>query len=187
MYAKYHTNALVLGSREHGESDRVYALYTKDFGLVRARAVSVRAERSRLRYALSHYALSDLSFVLGKSGWKITGAAPRLSLSGGGADVFARIARLVMRLVSVEDANEYLFSTLTDAHRSLSENSTQRGTIELLCAARILFSLGYVSADALGTALFTHTAYEMEQLSEAEYMRETLLASVNRAITESQL
>lgn len=187
MYAKYHTEALVLGSREHGESDRVYELYTKDFGLVRARAVSVRVERSRLRYALSHYALSNLSFVRGKNGWKITGAAQCRVLSGVSADVFARVARLVVRLVSGEEANKYLFSTLADAHRCLSESGERCGTVELLCAARVLFSLGYVSANALGTALFTHTAYETEQLSEAEHMREVLLASVNRAITESQL
>ena len=52
MYQKYHTEALVLGSREQGEADKVFALYTKDFGLVRARASAVRREYSRMRYGL---------------------------------------------------------------------------------------------------------------------------------------
>ena len=51
MYQKYHTNALVLGSRERGEADRIFVLYTKDFGLVRARASAARAGRARKGHA----------------------------------------------------------------------------------------------------------------------------------------
>ena len=52
MYEKYQTEALVLGNREMGEADRVIALFTRDFGLVRARASSIRTERSKMRYAI---------------------------------------------------------------------------------------------------------------------------------------
>src|SRR5665213_2708544 len=71
MYQKYHTEALVLGSRESGEADKVFALFTRDFGLVRARASSVRSESSKMRYALQKYSRASISLVRGKRGWRI--------------------------------------------------------------------------------------------------------------------
>ena len=49
MYQKYQTEAIVLANREMGENDRVLALYTKDFGLVKARASAIRSEKSKAR------------------------------------------------------------------------------------------------------------------------------------------
>src|SRR3989344_5353808 len=74
MYQKYHTEAIVLGNPERGESDRVFTLYTEEFGLVRARASAVRSEKSRMRYALQNYSRAHVALVRGKHGWRIGGA-----------------------------------------------------------------------------------------------------------------
>ena len=50
-----------------------------------------------------------------------------------------------------------------------------------------LYALGYISDEALKTALFTHTAYTGESLMEAETLKDKLLLSINRAIAETQL
>ena len=190
MYQKYTTQALVLGSRETGENDRVFALYTRDFGLVRARASAIRRERSRMRYALQHYAHAQVSLVRGRRGWRLAGASAIRSASGEqkGAATFARIAELVKRLVTGEDKNEYLFAALAEAHAAfISADENISATIEIVCVARILYSLGYISTEALSTALFTHTAYTGEHLLEAETMKDKLLSSINKAIAETQL
>jgi len=190
MYQKYHTEALVLGSREKGESDRVYALFTKDFGLVRARASAVRKETSKMRYALSHYSRCGASLIRGKRGWRVAGATAKSSAFAdvSGASAFARIAMLVKRLVHGEEKNDYLFAALSEAHSAFA--SAQRETvptIEIVCVARVLFALGYISSEALGMALFTHTAYTGESLLEAETMKDKLLSTINKAITETHL
>ena len=189
MYQKYHTEALVLGSRERGESDRVIALYTRNFGLIYARASAIRAEKSRMRYALQHYARANVSLVKGKRGWRIAGVTPVASLRAAQREVgvFARIAQLLLRFAAREDRNLYLFEVLSEAHASLLKRSGVHGTVELICVARVLYALGYLSAEALGTALFTHSAYREEHLAETESLRDLLLSHVNRAIAESQL
>ncbi len=190
MYQKYHTEVLVLGSREYGESDRVYSLYTQDFGLVRARASAVRSEKSKMRYALQHYALARVSLVRGKRGWRAAGASAISAVRGGerGAAVFARIAGLVMRLVAGEERNDFLFDTLVHAREFLTTGeSTLVPTVELVCVARVLFALGYISAEALETAIFTHTAYSMEHLAEVSAIQDKLLSSINRALSETHL
>lgn len=190
MYQKYQTEAIVLSSWESGENDRTLALYTKDFGLVRARASAVRAERSKMRYALQHLSHVDVSLVRGKRGWRAAGASARSGAHGArrGIAAFARIAQITLRLIGGEERNEYLFAALAEAHCALMR--TDQGavaTVELVCVARVLFALGYLSSEAFETALFTHTAYADEHLKEAEALHEKLLASINRAIAETQL
>jgi len=190
MYRKYHTEAIVLSSRESGENDRAFALYTRDFGLVRARASAVRTEGSKMRYALQSYAVAGVSLVRGKRGWRIAGATAQRGAAGSVESLFAiaRIAALALRLVQGEEKNEYLFIALSEAHQALMHRACEaQGMIELVCVARVLYALGYLSDEALQTALFTHTAYTGESLLEAETMKDSLLSSVNRAIRETQL
>lgn len=189
MYQKYQTDAIVLRGYERGEADRVFALYTKEFGLVWARASAVRRETSKMRYALQQYAHSAVALVRGTAGWRAVGAAAHTTaLDAAAAPTFARVGKLVERLVGGEERNEYLFATLAETRAALArEPREHRGAIELLAVARVLYALGYVSAEALGTALFSHTAFTHAELTEAESARTQLLSSVNRALSETQL
>ena len=189
MYQKYHTEALVLGNRERGEADKVYALLTEKFGLVYARASAVRAESSRMRYALQNYSRAHVSLVRGKRGWRVAGAIAANTISDTeNTRTFARIAALTSRLVGGEEQNQYLFAALADAHQALAHTTgSVRATIEIVCVARILYALGYMSSEAHATQIFAHTAYAHELLREAEAMRNTLLSSINKAIAETHL
>lgn len=190
MYQKYQTEALVLSSWESGETDVALALYTKEFGLIRARASAARTEASKMRYALQKYTGASVSLVRGKRGWRVAGAITERNAVGDvrGIATFARIAHLVIRLVQGEERSEYLYAALSEAHGALMQEDVPAfGMIEIVCVARILYALGYISDEALKTALFTHTAYTGEHLMEAETMRDTLLESINRAIAETQL
>ncbi len=190
MYQKYHTEAIVLGSTERGEADRTIALMTHDFGLVRARASAVRSEHSKMRYASQNYSRSVVSLVKGKRGWRLAGASARTLPTGSvaGVSAFVRIAELTLRLVAGEEKNEYLFDVLAESHRVLMDTRVEAvPTIEIVSVARVLYALGYISAEALQTTLFTHTQYGSEDMQEAEVLKETMLKSINRAIAETHL
>lgn len=213
MYQKYHTEALVLGSRERGESDKVFALYTQDFGLVHARASAVRKENSKMRYALQDFSRVSVSLVRGKRGWRAAGAMAGTPLRSA---AFARICELMLRLVRGQERNEYLFAALADAHAAFADAKQEDAIVEIVCVARVLYALGYISPEALDmghasfsgenvrdpasrrrapalrrgptpVSLFTHTAYSGESLMEAESMKDKLLLSINRALTETHL
>jgi len=188
MYQKYQTEALILGSRERGEADRVFALYTRDFGLVWARASGVRKEASLMRYALQSGAHAQVGLVRGKRGWRVAGAVALGQLRGSaGTAIFARVALLVLRLVHGQEENQYLFDALAEAHRALSQEAAPLATIEIVCVARTLYALGYLSTEAMQTTLFAHTTYALPHLEEAEAQREALLMKINKAIEETQL
>ena len=81
-----------------------------------------------------------------------------------------------------------MFAALAEAHDALMrENVGAFATIEIVCVARVLYALGYLSTEALSAALFTHTAYTGEHLVEAETMKDQLLSSINKAIAETHL
>jgi hypothetical protein len=121
----------------------------------------------------------------------MAGASSALSAIGKdtlGVSAFARISELVVRLVVGEDYNDYLFAALFEAHEALMREKVEAvATIEIVAVARILYSLGYLSAEALETALFTHTAYADVHLREAECMQDALLSSINKALSQSHL
>src|SRR6266481_819493 len=60
--ALYKTQALVIGRRGLGESDRLVEFYARDFGKVRGVARSARRPRSRFGSALEPFTLGDLIF-----------------------------------------------------------------------------------------------------------------------------
>lgn len=190
MYQKYSTHAIVLGSREYGEADTTLALFTEDFGLVWVRASGMRLEKSKMRTALQRYSGAHVSLVRGVRGWRAAGAVSEMSAMGRRSEAlgaYARISELVLRLVRGEERNDYLFSTLKDAQHALFSDQSDLASIEIVCVARVLYALGYLSAEALQTTLFTHTAYGVTELSEVSEKREDLLASINRAIAETHL
>lgn len=189
MYQKYSTDALVLSSREHGEADKVFALYTHDFGLVWARASAVRTESSRMRSALQIYGRAYVSLVRGKRGWRLAGATATCGPTGrplSALSALGRIAELVLRLVGGEERNSYLFDSLVEAQGALFSDA-DHASVEVVCVARVLYALGYLSVEALDTALFAHTTYGLSELSEANEKRSALLSSINRAISETHL
>jgi hypothetical protein len=131
-----------------------------------------------------------VALVRGRRGWRLAGGSSIQGAAGDarGIAAFARISELVLRLIQGEEKNEYLFAVLAQAHGALMSPSCEAWpTIEIVCVARVLYTLGYLSVEALESTLFTHTAYALPHLEEAEVLRDRLLSSINKAIAETQL
>jgi hypothetical protein len=87
-----------------------------------------------------------------------------------------------------EEVNFYLFDVLKDAREALMrEPKEHHAMIELVAVARLLFALGYLSTEALGSALFVETTYAHEQVEALQAERATLLSSVNKALEATHL
>lgn len=190
-YDKYTTDAIVLKSFEQGEANKTLVLFTRDFGLIFAKCVGLRKSESKMRYALQDFSRASASLIRGKRGWRLAGATSICSSSGAstkGINSFSKIAKLLRRLIQGEEENTYLFDAVREAHMFLLKGREDLvGTVELLCVARILHALGYLSAEAVGEALFKESTYSESQIIEAERVQKMLLQSVNEAIVESQL
>ncbi|TSC58073.1 MAG: DNA repair protein RecO [Parcubacteria group bacterium Greene0416_79] len=196
MYHLYHTPAFVLGGAAFGEGSRYIALLTREFGLITARAQSVCEERSKLRYGLQEWALSEVTLVRGAM-WRVTNAVLMLNIFTrlrGAPDavaMFGRVFRLLRRLLPGEEKNEKLFSAVQGAFAFFEHEQARGGSVEsveIILVLRILYLLGYLApqgecrpfvSDVLG--------WDASLLREAQRVRSRALASINQSLKASQL
>src|SRR6185369_6275807 len=113
-------------------------------------------------------------------GTRVIAGAPHESRA---LSAMARIAELFLKLVAGEEKNEYLYEALAGAHAAFRKGSPSE-EIEILCVARVLYSLGYISNEALKSALFAHAEYSVADTERTSQLRDKLLSSINRAISE---
>ena len=193
-YHIYHTEALVLGARSVGEGDRLIHCYTRDLGLLAARAKSVREHRSRLRYSLQTFAHAEIDLVEGKNGWRLTSARPITSFRSLWEDVAkrriaAQHASLLRRLVQGEERHEELFDDILEGLtflEGIEEQKTLEDT-ELLLVVRLVALLGYWKEATRFAPLFQTPAYSPETLRALSLIRSEVLRGVNHALQSSHL
>jgi len=147
MHVIHHTQGFILCSRNVREADKVFYIYTRDFGLVMALAKAVRKLSSKLRYNLQDFYYVNLDLVRGREIWRVTHAqkcvGDRPYLLGGSVptkhnlnlnwaqnrSVFLFLTnffRLLRRLVPGEEPNIELFNHLVDVYKFLQEDAEAR-------------------------------------------------------------
>lgn len=196
MHITYHTDGIVLGGSNIGEGHRMLLILTRDFGMVRAIARSVREERSKLRYSLQPFVCSQISLVLGKEDWRITGAQEEVNFYGALCDdrekvlFLSRFGSLVRRLVQGEEKNKELYETIERGLHFLKDNALtkeQIEDIEHLLVLRVLYVLGYVSKQGALESYLDSAQLANELLEEVTPQKRAIRTAINRALREAHL
>lgn len=141
---KFTTQALVIESFDQGEHDRVYKLFTRDFGMLMAHAKSIRKLESKLRAHVLPRSLALVTLVQGREVWRLVGAEEKTL----GGDVLHDISQLIRRFVRGEGAHKSLYDRLMDFLRLEKEFDMQKS--RLLLYYIVLVELGYADARVIG-------------------------------------
>lgn len=205
MHTIYHTDAFVLDEIPFGEAGKVYTLFTKKLGLIRASAQGVRYEKSKLRFSISKYAKVHVALVQGKGGWKLTNAYANYHLFKETElsvfRVITRIFSLLSRLIQGEEANEALFDTLESSVDYLIGSRVKPGMtntesgmtneslrdIECVIVLRILNNLGYIGDHKDIKFFVLDNILNNEHIDAMNKNRTHVLKEINRALKESHL
>ena len=192
-HTKYTTEALVLRSFDVGESDRYFALLTKDIGLIQAQARGVRNLKSKQRYALQNFSRSQVSLVRGKSKWRITNVINLeqifTTLNKECVLAFARVLRLIDRLVKGEESNGSLYTEVLSGYKyARDEGVTGKDVkyLEVLLVLIILENLGYLERDRF-KVLFENRGFNKEKLDYIGEVYGRAVSEINHSIEASQL
>ncbi len=194
MHHIYHTEGIILDSKNMGEANRYITIYTKELGMVRAMVQGIRHGRSRLRYALADFSYAKIDLVRGRDVWRITSATPIESFAG----VFLRdetracatqMTKLALRLCQGEEGSEALFEHLIFSFRSLSDISLTPlvlKNLELVIVLRILYHLGYIAkTDDMDHLIESPLTEELAH--RAGELRRQIVPEINRSLRETQL
>jgi DNA repair protein RecO (recombination protein O) len=193
MHHIYHTEAIILGSKNYGEAGRYYFLFTKDLGLVYASAIGVRKMSSKLRFILQDLSYIKVDLIEGKDFWKITSASKTnildsISRKPEILHIASSLANLLKRLLAGAEQNKLLFSDFLECLLLLenSEDLSEMRDIEIIIVLRILNHLGYIGEDEKLASLI-RSPFEREILSMVTNCRPKVLREINKAFKETHL
>jgi len=145
----HQTEALILRTRDYGESDRLITFYAKEGGRLTGIAKGARRSRKRFVHTFELCSLVDLTYRERKSLVWIEAcklAEPYLALR---IDVerwgyAALIAEIVLEMVPEGDRQEELFLLLHETLQRLSEANKDPLNVVLLFMLRFLDAAGYL-------------------------------------------
>ncbi len=193
MHHIYHTEGIILGSRNFGEAGKYYFIFTRDLGMIMASAQGVRKMSSKLRFVLQNFAYVKIDLVRGKDLWRVTSASKtnlleNISNRPENLKILSNIARLLKRLLADEEANRDLFADVLGGLTMLEKSTTREEilNIEAVIVLRILDNLGYIGGDEM-LEMFVKSPFEEELLFEVSKSRMKILREINKALKETHL
>ena len=192
MHHIYHTEGIILGSGNFGETGKYYSIFTRDLGMIYASAQGVRKMSSKLRFVLQDFAYLKIDLVKGKDFWRITSASKTNKLEKlsepGVFKVFVNISNLLKRLLAGEDPNKDLFVDLLKGLSVLekAENKDELRNIEAIIVLRILNNLGYIGGNEI-LKDFIKSPFEEDLIFKVSESRTKILYQINKALKETHL
>ncbi len=193
-YQIYHTQGIVMGITNRGEANRVITILTRDLGLVRASAQSIRKTESKLRFGVQQLSHCHCDFVLGKEYWRVIGVE---SIQTGNElvlytelwNVWNRCAALLARLIPTDEAHPELYDAVADAYQfSIAHASTLDAvSFEHFLVLRILTHLGYWSVSSDEENDFLHQPLTRDLFNQKQNFLRSYTRAINEAIKGSDL
>lgn len=188
MHTIHHTRAIILKSQPSKEADKLFWLFTEEFGLVRAVATGVRKSGAKLVSQLIDYTMVDVDLVRGRDVWRLVSATVVLDPLQGNygaplARPYVRSLTAIERFLVDEGEHGELFAHISDISRAVSSPISPR-VFDTLAIWRTLVHLGYIPGgdEVLFRSPFVETS---AILTDTDIKR--LIVSVNSAIKETHL
>jgi len=134
--ATYQTSAIVLKREDIFEADRLYHLYTEDFGKIRTIAGGVRKNGAKLTGHLEPFSLIWVELMAKKGGdLFITTALSETNILGGNATpnqiaLFTKMSDFILKMLRGQEKDEALWNFIIEsfwAAKNLENLSAQAG------------------------------------------------------------
>lgn len=188
----YNTEAFIVSSRNSGESDKTFKIFTKDFGVIWAKASGIRKIESRLRFFVQDFKYAEVSLVKGRNYWRLTSAQPIHELNSVKSLTTpsrTRSLKLIEKLAPLEEPLENLFSDLVLAYEFTSKNRASGEVVEsleALLALKILYALGYWGENQSNKNL-VEKPVSIELIEEVTISRKEIIKEVNKSLIATSL
>lgn len=192
MHHIHHTEGIILGSKNFGETGRYYYIFTRDLGMIYASAQGVRKMSSKLRFVLQDFTYVKIDLIQGRDFWRVTSASKTNKLEAitkrkDNFAVFFNIANLLKRLLAGVERNEDLFIDLLNGLSILEKTEIKDlRNVEAIIVLRTLNNLGYIGGNEILQNL-VKSPFEENLIFEFSKSRPQVLRQINKAIKETHL
>lgn len=194
MHHIYHTQGFILSSRNIGEANKMFTIYTRELGLVRAVCQGVRLHKSKNRFSLQDFSYANVDLVRGRDMWRVTSAKSVSSFPFARSKkeslvLIARVGSLIERLCDGEEANSTIFDDFIQALYLLDDiniTDSSRLALELHLVLRIMNSLGYIGESEM-LSKYLCSSFNQDNVEKILEERQYIIAHINKALNESHL
>jgi DNA repair protein RecO (recombination protein O) len=193
MHLLYKTPAIILCCRDIGESERIFSVFSKEFGKLDILGRGIRNCLSKLRPNMNLFSLVNVGFVSRKNSWLLTDAKETdnfyaikkddLKLRAAGA-----IAVFLNRFIHGPEKDLNLWHLLVKSLKFLADNSLSEPEIrnfELYFKLRTLVILGYTDERIISK--LNDGDFDKRIFEEINRDYNFYLQILNKAVKESQL
>lgn len=180
---------LILSGQPLGESNRLFLIFTRELGLIKATAQSVRESKSKLRAYLQVGRVVKLDLVRGREFWRITGVVASENFFpayGPGREALSRVIKLIIRMLPPEEPNVELYDDLASASELLAVTENLVAT-ETLLVLRVLHSLGYFDSSPEFDNFTVDQSLTPALVQQFLPVRRSATKLINDALAESHL
>jgi DNA repair protein RecO (recombination protein O) len=192
MYEIYKTPALILDVKNLKEANRMYWLFTRDYGLVLASAQGVRKVASKLNSFLQQYDFVDIELIKGREFWRVTNASSPAGFDFGGLgrkkqSSVARMTLLLKKLFVGEEAHSELFEQVNDSFLALQNADKENiENVETMMVLKILHHLGYWEEQIEHYPLHL-SPITAESLQTVQENKKDLVKKINASLRQTHL
>ncbi len=177
-----------------GESNKMYWLFTKELGLVRAVATGVRKPAAKLRGQLVDYTFINVDLVKGRDLWRLISARgdfDPLEINTQLARPYVRTLATIERFLIDEGVHEELFEHILECGQYLNDLKNHLEDIDpkvydTLAIWRTLVHLGYIAIEEDELPYFNLPFHQSLNIIDEE-TRKKFNILVNKIIKETHL
>ena len=137
MFIHYRTQSFILKKIDRGEVDRIFTIYTKDFGKLELLAKAERKIQSKLRGGLELFYLSEIEFIQGKTHKTLTDAILIDKFKNLRRDlkrlaIAYKISEVLDNLVKDQEPDEKIWQLLNEVFSKLNSLEIKNSKLEIL-------------------------------------------------------
>ncbi len=128
MFIHYRTQAFFLKKADSGESDRIFTIYTRDFGKLEILGKAIRKISSKLRSGAEIFYLSEIEFIQGKVQKTLTDVIlinkfKNLRKDLKRLQITYRISEVLDSLIKGQEPDEKIWRLLNKTFQELNNNT----------------------------------------------------------------
>lgn len=125
MTAKHRTVALILKKNDRNESDRVFSVFTKDYGRIEILGKAIRKINSKLGRGIDLASLSEVEFIQGKNGKTLTDSQKKenfynITQSPEKFLFFRSVSEILDNFIKGEEKDERVFNLINETFANLN-------------------------------------------------------------------
>lgn len=127
MTLKYKTKGFIFKKNDINESDRIFSVFTEDYGRLEIRGKAIRKINSKLRAGIDIFYISDIEFIQGKNYKTLTDACAIKKFKNVVCDfkTVNQISETLDKFIKGQEKDEKIFSLLSEIFEKISDTKKQ--------------------------------------------------------------